>query len=408
MAHPILMPQVGQDIQTGFIGEWLVKEGDYVNKGDIIATIESEKATFELEAYKSGYVIKLLFESGEEAKVLETIAYLGERNEKIKNGNIVFNIKADTSQQFFLPSKSEESKNPLRIFASPSAKRVAAEHKVDLTKVKGSGPNNRIVKSDVLLFLESLETGESKLKVIDVRASESFAYKSVENDIEIPFTRVHQKIAERLQKSKQTIPHFYLFMDVDMTAVLAWRSAYNQNSEFKITVNDLIVKATATALTYFPMINGHVLDQKFVQCKDINIGIAVPVKDGLLVPVIPNVNQKNFQQINQISRKNIELAKQGTLSTFSSATFTISNLGMYNVNAIIPIINPPECAILGVGKIEKRVVSLVNNTIGIRDYMTLTLACDHRVVDGIYAAQFLDRIKTILEHLIHRTWRAFE
>ena len=156
------------------------------------------------------------------------------------------------------------------------------------------------------------------------------------------------------------------------------------------------------------MINGHVLDQKFVQCKDINIGIAVPVKDGLLVPVIPNVNQKNFQQINQISRKNIELAKQGTLSTFSSATFTISNLGMYKVNAIIPIINPPECAILGVGKIEKRVVSLVNNTIGIRDYMTLTLACDHRVVDGIYAAQFLDRIKTILEHLIHRTWRAFE
>lgn len=399
MAKPILMPQVGQDIETGYIGEWLVKEGEFVNKGDIIASVESEKATFDLEAYESGYIIKLLFEPGNEVKVLQPIAYMGEKDEVIDEVDKSIEMQQVELSQKVSREEKQKAEGRSKIFASPSAKRIARDHNIDLTQIVGSGPSGRIIKKDIELFLKSVMSKEAELKVDDSKISEPVVLQSTHaEDVEIPFSKVRQKIAERLLRSKQTIPHFYLFIDVDMTAAVAWRSAYNQKATLKITVNDLIIKATAAALRQFPKINGHVLDQKLIQRKEINIGIAVSVEDGLLVPVIANVDQKNIQQINQLSQKNIEGAKRGSLSTPSVSTFTVSNLGMHGINSVLPIINPPECAILGVGKIEKRVVPLANNAIGIRDYMTLTLACDHRAVDGTYAAQFLDRIKNNLEN----------
>ena len=395
MAKPILMPQVGQDIETGKIVEWLVQVGDSVKKGDIIATVESEKAAFDLESYETGYILKLLYEPGDEAKVLEPIAYIGAKDEIVTSTEEI----TETAKKEVIP-KADMTRVKLKILASPLAKRIARENDIDLNEITGTGPNGRIVKRDIEAYLAAVKIKEPALQVNDTKISQTEVSLDAERgDSEIPFSRMRQKIAERLQKSKQTIPHFYLFIDVDMTAALAWRIAINQRVDSKISINDLLIKVTASAITKFPGINGHVMDDKFIQRKDINIGMAVSVEEGLLVPVIPNGNKKSIEEISVLARKNSENARKGILSATSIATFTISNLGMHAINAVLPIINPPECAILGVGKTEKRIVPLENSTFAVRDYMTLTLACDHRVVDGIYAARFLNQIKDNLENL---------
>ncbi|MBN2090722.1 2-oxo acid dehydrogenase subunit E2 [candidate division KSB1 bacterium] len=393
MSKPILMPQVGQDIETGFLGEWHVKVGDYVKKGDIIATVESEKAAFDLEAYESGYILQLLFQPGDEVKVLQPVAYVGEKDEIIEPDTTALKRSPEALPPKLPAATVTEQKS--KIMASPSARRVAREQAIDLSQITGSGPSGRIIKRDLSPFLSN-PAGDEQLSPMKTAEIELPLKK--DEDHEIPFTRMRQKIAERLLKSKQTIPHFYLFITVDMTGVLAWRLAYNQTATFKISINDLIIKATAAALRQFPKMNSHIVDQKIILRKDIHIGIAVTVEDGLLVPVIPNTDQQTVQQISQLSRQNIEAAQKGNLSNLHNATFTISNLGMYHIQAVLPIINPPECAILGVGNVEKRLVPLDNNTIGIRDYLTLTLAGDHRAIDGSYAAEFLNQVKQNLEN----------
>jgi len=380
-----MMPQVGQDVETGVIVEWRVKENDQVEKGDVIALVESDKATFEVEAYESGTLLKILYNAGEEAKVLEPIAYIGQQGEKIEQQPQPASAEAaPTTASTKAEDKIQISQSPKDgVSVSPSAKRIARQHDIDLTKIKGTGPQGRITKQNVLDAIES--AGHTQLPV----ATE---------DKEIPFSKMRKRIAERLTKSKQTIPHFYLFIDVDMTTALEARAAYNRQAQDKITFNDMIVKAVATGLAEFGALNAHSAEDKIILRKNINIGVAVSVDGGLLVPVIPNADKKSIQEISQIARQNAESAKKGLLKAQTVGTFTVSNLGMYSVNGFLPIINPPECAILGVGNIEKRVVPLENNTINSRDIMTLALACDHRVVDGTYAAQFLNAVKNHLEN----------
>ncbi len=390
MAKPIIMPQVGQDIETGVIVEWCVKENDEIKKGDVVAIVESDKATFEVEAYESGTLLKILYKAGDDAKVLEPIAYIGQPGEKIEQ-----EPQISTTAPPAGPTAEQKSENKIPQTAkpgasvSPSAKRIARERQIDLAEIKGTGPGGRITKQDVLAAAGA---------AIEEQPCASETANLAAGDEEIPFSKMRKRIAQRLTHSKQTIPHFYLFLDVDMTAACRWRADYNKKAQVKITFNDMIVKAAALALTKFRQLNAHMAEDKLILRKDINIGTAVAVDDGLIVPVVPNADQNDIEQISRISAENAEGAKKGLLKAQALGTFTVSNLGMYSINGFLPIINPPECAILGVGNIKKSAVVLEDGSIGAGDIMTLALASDHRTVDGTVAAQFLNTIKDNLEN----------
>jgi pyruvate dehydrogenase E2 component (dihydrolipoamide acetyltransferase) len=392
MAKHIIMPQVGQDVETAVLREWLVKEGDEVKKGDVVAIIDSDKAAFEVEAFESGTILKLLYEENDDVKVLEPIAVIGEYGENIDNLSLVEKNKS-VEEKINIETEDNntalnESKGESRIIASPSAKKAAKMHNIDLSTIKGSGPNGRIVKEDVL-------------KLVDHKDGEEVG--KVTSKAEYP--QIRKKIAERMALSKQTIPHFYLFTDIDITDTLNKRKVFNESSELKISVNDLIVKSAAEALKQFPKLNCHVSGNEISILENINIGIAVSIEGGLLVPVIARADQKELKEISKLSAKYAADAKKGVISETAPASFTISNLGMYEITQFIPIINPPECAILGIGKAVKKVVPVGENnygvwdTYGVRDILTVSLACDHRAVDGVYGAEFLESFKQNLENI---------
>lgn len=402
MARPLLMPQVGQDIETAVIVRWLVKEGDCLKQGEVFVEVESEKAAFEVEAEESGTVLKLLYEEGDEVKVLEPIAWVGEPGEKLEDTLISDTgaVRGKKNTQGEKPAAAEETGPGIKkIFAAPAARRLAREHGIDLGTVKGCGPRGRIVKGDVLAVVAS--GGFSPAAGPEMQKEKQPVVPGTEEvlseDREIPFSRIRKRIAERLALSKQTIPHFYLFLDVNMSAALDWRKGFNKGKDAKVSVNDIIVKAAASALAGHRALNSHVAGDRLILRKNINIGIAVSTDEGLLVPVIPDADQKTIEEISRVSAGNAQEARRGVLKAGSRGTFTVSNLGMFGVSFFLPIISPPECAILGVGSIEKRAVPGAGSGIDIRDMMTLTLACDHRAVDGACAAKFLNEIKTRLE-----------
>jgi pyruvate dehydrogenase E2 component (dihydrolipoyllysine-residue acetyltransferase) len=244
-----------------------------------------------------------------------------------------------------------------------------------LSTVTGTGPGGRIVKEDVLAAVAQRPSTE-----------------------EVIFSKLRRKVAERLTHSKQNIPHFYLYVDVNMSEALDWRRNNNQTSAVEATITDMIVQAVGRGLTRFPRLNAHVADGKMILHQDINIGVAVSVEDGLVVPVVARADTLSLEQISQQVRENADGARGGVLKPHATGTFTVSNLGMHGVGMFLPIINPPECAILGVGAVTKRPCVTDAAEMGVADVMTLALACDHRAVDGTYAAAFLDEVKKSLEH----------
>lgn len=374
------MPQVGQDIETATIVTWHKKENDTVNKGDIIATVESDKASFDVEAYNSGVLLKRLYEEGQEVKVLTPIAYLGEPGESMDE----VPSTSELSQTIVSPASSdsaEKTKGDLEVTASPSARRLAKEKGIDLSTLTGTGPGERITKDDVLAAV----TGQQALA------------HDTEDEI-IVFSPMRSRIAERLSRSKQTIPHFYLLADVDMTEVCQRRTRFNKQNDTKITINDIVIKAVGQALVRHPRMNTHAGKDRIIVKKAVHIGVAVSVPNGLAVPVIADVPGKTLVQISQESRENAEAIKAGRLLSNTVGTFTVSNLGMYAVNSFLPIINPPECAILGVGQAAEK-PAVVHGKLAVRRLMSMTLACDHRTVDGTIAAQFLETIKQQLENI---------
>lgn len=402
MAKPLLMPQVGQDIETAVICKWLVKEGDKLNVGDIYVEVESEKAAFEVEAEAAGTVLKLLYEEWDEVKVLEPIAWVGEPGEKPEDaGAGDSEVKQDRheAEEEKKAVREENSSGDDKILAAPAARRVASEHGIDLGTIRGSGPGGRIVKADVLAAVAAAESTRSAEATEQKESKQPIPaeHKSLDVDTEIPFSKIRKKIAERLTLSKQTIPHFYLFGEVNMSAALAWREKFNRESGGKVSINDIIIKAAASALTEYRGVNAHVIDDKQILRKQINIGVAVSTDDSLLVPVIPNADSMDIKQLSALAAENARNARKGLLKAGAVGTFTVSNLGMYAVNAFLPIINPPECAIMGVGSLQKKVVLGVVAGIDTCDMMTLTLACDHRVLDGAYAAGFLGAVRKNLE-----------
>jgi pyruvate dehydrogenase E2 component (dihydrolipoamide acetyltransferase) len=376
MAEPVMMPQVGQDIKTARIVDWLKKENDAVKKGEVIAVVESDKAAFDVEAYASGVLLKILYAEGDEVEVLTPIAYIGMPGERIEDGGP--RTEDSRASVAVRQEKPCEDPRPLgeRMAVSPSARRIVRERPVSLDGIAGSGPGGRIVKRDVLAVLDSGQDAHSQNEIV--------------------FSPMRMRIAERLTRSKQTIPHFYLARDVDMSEAMAWRRRFNEAAGEKVTVTDMIVKAVAMALAEYPKMNAHVEPGRMILQEAVNVGVAVSVEDGLIVPVVADADNKSVVEISRTVRENAEAARAGRLKPQAIGGFTVTNLGMYGVNTFVPVINPPEAAILAVGAVVRR-PAVVSDQIVARDLMTMTLASDHRAVDGAYAARFLAGVKQYLE-----------
>ena len=428
MAIAIIMPQVGQDIETARINEWHVRTGDQVNSGDIIATVESDKASFEVESHAGGFVIQLLYQEGEEAPVFKPIAFLGEKNERYEKVDINEQPSSESQkkQEVNLPDIPLPSISAERMFISPSAKRKARELNIPLENLKQLSSGYRIKKKDVIAFGKN---GFNSIKITplarklgdeagvnpDIIAGSGYNQRVMARDVLgqlgmpksknleptegdriIVFGKTRKRIGERLSFSKHTIPHYYLFADVDVTQAEQIRQDNLKKTGVKISMNDIVIKASAEALVMFPEMNAWVDENKMIIKPEINIGVATATDEGLLVPVIPQANTLNLNGINEISKKNAADARKGIVQLKYKGTITVTNLGMYGVSRFLPIINPPECAILSLGAVEEKVISR-NGKPTIASMLTLGLACDHRAVDGAKAAMFLSKIKELIE-----------
>jgi len=422
------MPQVGQDIEYARIIEWHVREGDEVKEGDILAVVESDKASFEVEASRAGTILQLLFKEGDEAPVFKPIAYIGQKDENTVGHTENIAPTADVVRAKKEVTAGETAVvKPGGLFSSPSARRIARENNLDIASLAGTGPNGRIIKKDVESFLVSNKSDKKITPVAkkiaedtgvvfdslqgtghggrimkkDVISSlsplKSVVLKESPGDKVILYSKPRKRTAERLTFSKLTIPHYYLFSEVDVTNTLAWRKTTNSKLGIRISVNDIIIHATAEALKEFPDLNAWVDDEKMLIKPEINIGMAVSTDAGLLVPVIPDADKLNLVEISSLSSRNAEDARRGIIRPDKPGTFTVSNLGMYGISRFLPIINPPECAILSIGAVEKKAMPKDDAIVAI-DNLTLGLACDHRAVDGARASQFLAFLKEILEN----------
>ena len=378
MATKVVMPRLSLTMKEGSVAQWFKKEGEIVTKGEPLVEVLSEKATVEVEAPATGVLRKILAEKGMDVPVNATLAIIASPDEKI----------VEIEAEMALPEKEEKeiaaapeiqtevtSAVEKRGLASPAAKRLAREHEVDLAHVKGSGPEGRIVEADVLRSIE--KTSQPPLRVKEV----------------IPLAGIKKTTAERVSRSFRTAPHSTVVMEVDMSHAAKIRN------EKQFSYTELLVKAVASALKTHTLLNSTMTEDEEIKVYgDVNIGVAVATEQGLVVPVIHNADSKSLEEIASELRELAEKARTRKLAKedVTRGTFTITNLGMYGVDFFTPIINPPEAAILGVGRImDKPVVE--GKEVAIRPVMTLSLSYDHRIVDGAPAAQFLQEIKKILE-----------
>lgn len=402
MATKVSMPKLSDTMEEGIILKWLKKEGDAVKQGEIIAEVQTDKADMELEAYDTGILRKIFVAEGKGAAVGKPIAIIGTASEDI--AALLVDTSAPSAGHAApaivvpSPKASEESQPSVvtaaapsaavdaRMKASPLAKAIAQQNKIDLNSISGSGPMGRIVKKD----LESaLTRGASRSPRTYVPGTST----------EIPLSLMRKTIAKRLVESKTTAPHFYLTYDVDMKRAMDLRASINSDADVKISYNDIIVRACALALRNHPKVNSSFAIDKIIQHGAINVGVAVAIEDGLITPVIRNTDMKSLFEIAGESKELAAKAREKKLKPeeFSGGTFTVSNLGMYDVEEFAAIINPPEAAILAVGTIvEKPVVE--NGQIVLGHRLKLTLSCDHRVVDGAVGAQFMQEVKLTLEN----------
>ncbi len=416
----VLMPRLSDTMTEGVIASWQKNVGDTVKKGEVLAEIETDKATMELESYKNG---KLLYQGakvGEKIQVNDLLCIIGEDGfdvagtvAALKNpGAAAPAAPAVEAKQEVAPvapvAQAAQAAQPAvvnegRIFASPLAKKVAAEKGIDLKYVQGSGDNGRIVKEDVDNYKP---TAAPAVAPAAAPASSSSAAPAkapatvygVESFDEVPVSQMRKVIARRLSESLFTAPHFFLTMSVDMDAAIAARTKINEGAKSKISFNDLVLKATAVALKLHPKINSSWLGDKIRTNYHVNIGVAVAVEDGLLVPVVRFADTKTLSQINAEVKDYAQKAKDKKLqpADWEGSTFTISNLGMFGIDQFTAIINPPDACILAVGGISQEPV-VKNGQVVPGNIMKLTLSCDHRVVDGATGAAFLQTLKGLLE-----------
>ena len=403
MAEIIRMPKMSDTMEEGVIAEWLKKVGDEVKSGDVLAEVETDKATMELESYDDGILLHIGVKNGDSVPVNGVIAIIGDKGEDVddilKNLNSTPNEeKVEDIPEEKKETKSEESviektndNDRKRIKVSPLAKKLASDKGVNLSEVSGSGDGGRIVKSDIENFSGSIDSIDEKtVELPKIYSKESFE--------EIPVTQMRKTISKRLSESKFSSPHFYLTMEIDMENCINGRKKINESSERKISFNDIILKAVAVSLRKHPMVNSSLLDDKIRLNHHIHIGVAVAVDDGLLVPVIRFADNKSLSHISMEVKDLATKAKQKQLqpSDWEGNTFTISNLGMFGIDEFTAIINPNDSCILAVGGIKNTPV-IKNGEIVPGNIMKVTLSCDHRIVDGATGSAFLNTVKELIE-----------
>lgn len=426
MAEVIRMPRMSDTMEEGNIVGWLKKVGDPVEPGDVLAEVETDKATMELESYHEGVLLHIGIEEGP-VPVDGVLAVIGEEGEDFQAaldaaGSSSESADASSSAEPAnepSSSKSEAEPAPVaveaaapvavdngdkRVKASPLAKKIASEAGVDISAISGSGDQGRIVKRDVESFIENkpaVSPAPSKEESKPAVPAFSFNGSGDANYQDTPVSQMRKVIARRLGESKFSAPHFYLTVEIDMSNAIEARKQMNELSPVRISFNDLVVKACAVALRQHPAVNSSWLGDKIRMNGNINIGVAVAVDDGLLVPVINHADMKSLSQINTEVKTLAGKAKERKLqpAEMSGNTFTISNLGMFGIEEFTAIINPPDACILAVGGIiDKAVVKDGEVVPGKR--MKVTLSCDHRVVDGATGAEFMNTLKGILEEPI--------
>ena len=419
----ITMPRLSDTMEEGTISTWLKKVGDQISEGDILAEIETDKATMEFESFYEGNLVYIGVNEGETVKVDDLIAIISdsdvnvddllanyskgptsESSVELDNINNLDNEKLDDDDANQDIISNIDVLSNTRIFASPLAKKIAAEKNIDLSKIKGSGDNGRIVKNDlddIDYHSEKQEVSVSDNKEDQVKNTQPITKISNDEESfdEIQNSSMRNAIAKRLSLSKFSAPHYYLGVEFNMDNAIAFREQYNSIPNTKISFNDIIIKACAAALKKHPQVNSQWMEDKIRLNHHVHVGVAVGVEDGLVVPVIKFADQETLHSINTLVRDYAVRAKSKKLrpDEIEGSTFTVSNLGMFGIQEFTSIINHPNSAILSIGSIVKKPV-VIDDKIVVSNTMKVTLACDHRSVDGVTGSLFLETLKGFIEN----------
>ncbi len=409
-AKEIRMPLLSDTMTEGKIVAWNKKVGDKVKSDDVLADVETDKATMEVVGYEEGTLLYIGVEAGKAAKINEIIAIVGKPGTDVsayvaaeKSGqSAVGNMQSAivTNDQPQTTNNELQTNNNGRVKASPLAKKLAAEKGIDINKVSGSGDGGRVTKKDIDGYVPTANKQQAMGNVPSTTANQQLStITGTEGHTDVPLTQMRKVIARRLGESKFTAPHFYLTMEINMDNAITSRTAINEVSPVKVSFNDMIIKASAMALRKHPDVNSSWMGDFIRQNHHIHIGSALALPEGLIVPVIRFADQKSLSQIAADAKELYGKAKDKKLqpAEFSGNTFTISNLGMMDIEEFTAIINPPDSAILAVGAI-KEVVVKKGDGFGVTNIMKLTLSCDHRSVDGAVGAAFLQTLKKFLEN----------
>jgi len=405
MAIELFMPALSPTMETGTLAKWLVKEGDAVESGTILAEIETDKATMEFESIDEGVVGKIFVTEGAENVAVGTlIAVLLEEGEDASTLDNISESKAEVpvaeapvapvaAPPVAVKTAPEEAPSHQgRVFSSPLARRIAAQKNIDITDVSGTGPRGRVIKRDVENFTPAAKTAAPAVMAAALDGEAPFE--------EVKLSNMRKTIAKRLTESKQTVPHFYLGVDIELDNLLQARKDLNSMSdEYKISVNDFIIRACALALKKVPAANVQFGGDVMRQYSRADVSVAVAIPGGLITPVIRGAEQKGLRQISEETKMLAKKARDGKLmpEDYAGGTFSISNLGMMGIKQFQAVINPPQAAILAVGSGEQRVV-VKDGVMTPATVMSVNLACDHRAIDGAVGSEFLGAIKTFLEY----------
>ena len=412
----VTMPRLSDTMEEGTVASWLKNVGDFVEEGEILAEIETDKATMEFESFNEGTLLHIGLAVGESAKVDDLLAIIGPEGTDVSNLaqnfssgtqkeiNVVEEKSSETSQTVATPETPKQEletpkvetsapiiSNPGRLYISPLAKKIAEEKGIPLNQLEGTGENGRIIKRDVENFSTATATVTS--------AVTKFVASGQENSDEISHSQMRKVIAKRLGESKFSAPHYYLAVEFDMDNAIAFRKQFNSIPDTKISFNDIVVKACALALRQHPQVNSQWFEDRMKLNNHVHIGVAVAVEDGLVVPVVKFANEQSLPQIGAAVKDFAGRARKKKLTPqeMEGSTFTISNLGMFGIESFTSIINQPNSAILSVGTIAQKPV-VKEGQIIVGNTMKLTLACDHRTVDGATGAAFLQTLKGYIEN----------
>jgi pyruvate dehydrogenase E2 component (dihydrolipoamide acetyltransferase) len=379
----VIMPKWGYMLE-GIVVEWLKNEGDKVKQGEPLFVVETEKVTQEVEAPATGILLKIFSSVGSVVPVGQVVAAIGEEEERLSAERFHAEKITEPMVEFVLEGKPPTPKPQERILISPAARKLAQEHGVDFSTLTGTGPGRRIVREDIL---RAIEVSRKSQDLAELKVAEM-----------IPLTGRRKTISDRVSRSIREAAHGTISMEIDATNMVAIREGHLGGSEERISYTDMVVWAVAQTLQENPLMNSTLDGEAIKIYEDVNIGVAVASEHGLIVPVIQNANKKSISEIASIRKELVDLARQNRLSLpdVMNGTFTVTNLGMYDVDVFTPIVFPPQTGILGVGKIRKKPV-VEEGKIVAKSVLSLSLSFDHRVIDGVPGAKFLQRIKELLE-----------